>query len=156
MQVCSNLTENFGTYELDEDTVELHSINRRVITLPYKGSLPQWIPSESRAYLQICVQPVQGATLALITRKGGKKISHIVSASKQEIIDLMDSFFEQEKTGLDDFYCGYGQANYTEWRKIAVDYCRLLDILRALTKEERDYIFRHLELSDADNEYMEY
>lgn len=112
--------------------------------LPYRGALPGQMSSASSAYLQVNVQPTQGAQLVLVVNKGTGKVRRPLEATNEEIIDLLDRFFEQKNTGLDAYWLGFEQANYIGWKQIAQDFRRLLKMVRALPMDERTYISRHL------------
>lgn len=144
MRIVNSLVEDFGGFELDAGAVKLHSTNSQDIMLPYGGTLPAQMSSASSVFLQVNVQPIQGAMLALVVNRNGKEIRRPVEATNQEVIDLLDNFFEQHDTGLDTYWLGFEQANYMTWRQIAKDFRRLLKVVRALPIEEKSYISRHL------------
>lgn len=144
MRIVNSLVENFGDFELDTSAIKPHSANSQDIMLPYSGTLPVQMSSVSSAFLQVNVQPIQGAMLALVANRNGKEFRRPVEATNQEVIDLLDSFFDQKDTGLDTYWLGFEQANYMGWRQIVKDFRRLLKVVRALPVQERDYISRHL------------
>ena len=144
MKIVNSLVEDFGGFELDTDAVELHSVNPQDIVLPYRGVLPAQMSSVSSASLQINVQPVQGAVLVLAVDKENGRVRRPLEATSSEIIDLLDKFFEQDDTGLTDYWRGFEQANYMGWRQLAQDFRRVLKMVRSLSMEERNYISRHL------------
>lgn len=144
MRIVNSLVEDFGGFELDAGAVELHSEKPQDIILPYCGALPGRMSSASSAYLQVNVQPTQGAQLVLVVNKGTGKVRRPLEATNEEIIDLLDKFFEQKNTGLDAYWLGFEQANYIGWKQIAQDFRRLLKMVRALPMDERTYISRHL------------
>lgn len=67
-----------------------------------------------------------------------------MEATNQEIMTLLDQFFNQQDTGLDTYWLGFEQANYMGWRQVAADYRRLLKPLMALPIQERAYLSRRL------------
>lgn len=144
MRIVNSLVEDFGGFELDASAIKPHSANLQDIMLPYSGALPAQMSSASSVFLQVNVQPIQGAMLALVANRDGKEFRRPVEATNQEIIDLLDTFFEQKDTGLDTYWLGFEQANYMGWRQIAKDFRRLLKAVRALSVQEREYISRHL------------
>ena len=101
MRIVNSLVEDFGGFELDAGAVELHSEKPQDIMLPYRGALPGRMSSASSAYLQVNVQPTQGAQLVLVVNKGTGKVRRPLEATNEEIIDLLDRFFEQKNTGLE-------------------------------------------------------
>lgn len=144
MRIVNSLVEDFGDFELDTDAIRLYSANSQDIMLQYSGALPEQMSSVSGAFLQVNVQPIQGAMLALVVKRNGKEFRRPVSASNQEVIDLLDKFFDQQDTGLGTYWLGFEQANYMGWRQVATDFHRLLKPLMALPIQERTYLSRRL------------
>ena len=139
MRIVSSLVE-----DLDTDTIKMHSANSQDIMLPYSGALPEQLSSVSSAFLQVNVQPIQGAMLALVVERSGKEFRRPMEATNQEVIALLDQFFNQQDTGLDTYWLGFEQANYMGWRQVATDYRRLLKPLMALPVQDRKYLSRRL------------
>ena len=144
MRIVNSLVEDFGGFELDTVAIKLHSANSQDIMLPYSGTLPEQMSSVSSAFLQVNVQPIQGAMLALVVERNGKQFRRPMEATNQEIMTLLDQFFNQQDTGLDTYWLGFEQANYMGWRQVAADYRRLLKPLMALPIQERAYLSRRL------------
>ncbi len=144
MRIVNSLVEDFDGFELDASAIKPHSANSQDIMLPYSGALPAQMSSASSVFLQVNVQPIQGAMLALVVDRNGKEFRRPVEATNQEVIDLLDAFFNQQDTGLDTYWLGFEQANYMGWRQIAKDFRRLLKAVRALPIQERCCISRHL------------
>lgn len=144
MRIVNSLVEDFGGFELDAGAVELRSVSTQDIMLPYSGALPERMSSASSAFLQVNVQPIQGAMLALVINRDGKELRRPMEASNQEVIDLLDKFFDQQNTGLGTYWLGFEQANYMGWRQVATDFRRLLKPLMALPVKERTYLSRRL------------
>lgn len=144
MRIVSSLVEDFGGFELDTDAIQLHSANTQDIMLPYDGALPEQMSSVSSAFLQVNVQPIQGAMLALVVNRNGKELRRPMETTNQEVIDLLDKFFDQQDTGLGTYWLGFEQANYMGWRQVAADFRRLLKPLMALPIQEREYLSRRL------------
>lgn len=144
MRIVNSLVEDFGNFELDASAVELHSMNLQDIMLPYSGALPEQMSSVSSAFLHVNVQPIQGAMLALVVKRNGKEFRRPMDVSNQEVIDLLDNFFEQQDTGLDTYWLGFAQSNYMGWRQIATDFRRFLEPLMKLPIHERMYLSRRL------------
>lgn len=144
MRIVSSLVEDFGDFELDAGAIKLRSVDQQDIMLPYGGALPDQISSASSALLQINVQPIQGAMLALVVERNGKDFRRPMDVSNQEVIDLLDKFFDQQDTGLDTYWLGFAQGNYMGWRQVATDFRRLLKPLMALPLKERTYLSRRL------------
>lgn len=144
MRIVSSLVEDFGNFELDADAIKLRSVDPQDIMLPYSGALPDRMSLVSSAFLQVNVQPIQGAMLALVVKRNGKDFRRPMDVSNQEVIDLLDKFFDQQDTGLDTYWLGFAQGNYMGWRQVATDFRRLLKPLMALPLKERAYLSSRL------------
>lgn len=100
-------------FQLDMSQLELRSLLKDKILLPYHGDLPDAI-SGSEASLYINVQPTQKVKCVLHADR-----PRIVDWSKGELISLLDRFFaEEDSVGLNPYWHGVWQANYISWRTI--------------------------------------
>lgn len=144
MRIVNSLVEDFGDFELDASAIKPHSENFEDIMLPYDGDLPAQMSPASSVFLLANIQLIQGSNLTLIVNRNGKNLRRPVEATTQEIVDLMDNFFEQQDTGLDAYWLGFWQAHYMAWRQIAKDFRRVLRVVRSLPIEAKMYISKHI------------
>lgn len=143
MKIVNSLLEDFGNFELDIGAIEFHSISQQDIILPYNGALPKKMPAASDASIVVNIRPTRGALLLLRVDVDGEHspITRQLDASDHEVISLLDKFFKPGgDTGLDPLWYGFFNANYFEWRSIASDPARLLNILGELPMEEQAYM----------------
>lgn len=119
MYIKNSIVEDFNNFALDTSAVELRSVDREDIRLPYMGALPQQMSPAIDAYIYFNVQITQEVKVVLVvTLKSGKRIRRPLVVSNTELISLLDKFFCQprERTGLDLYDLGLWQAHYIDWR----------------------------------------
>lgn len=146
MYIVDNRAANFGNFKLDIGDIGMRSISGTDIKLPYTGALPVQMSAVSDTYIYLNIQLAQGVRIVLAAYENGKAIKYPLKASNEEIISLLDSFFEQkyETTGIAQYWLGIWQAHYIEWKKIVTDPNRLLTILSALPINDRMYLRNHM------------
>lgn len=145
MRIADSMVASYGNFNLDIDAVEMKSISESDIKLPYHGSLPGNMSAASDTYIYLNVQLAQGARLVLVAQtKKGKVLKRPLLASSEEIINLLDRFFAQDVTGLEQYWLGLWQAHYTEWRKIVTGPDRLLTILSSLSETDKEFLRKHM------------
>lgn len=147
MQIVNSMVEDFGGFTLDASAIGLRSISDTDVKLPYNGALPKQMSPASSAYVYINVQLIQGVRLVLVTNGGrGKEQRRFLESSNKEIIALLDSFFEQERsaTGLEDYWLGVWQAHYIEWKKFTIGPDRLLEAISALSDRDKRFLQKHI------------
>lgn len=144
MRIVNSLVEDFGGFELDAGAVKLRSSDTQDIMLPYNGTLPEQMSSASSAFLHINVQPVQGARVVLVVDKENGRVRRPLEATNEEIIALLDRFYEQSETGLDRYWHGFWEAHYMGWRQMVKDSQKLLKMLRSLLAKNMAYISQRL------------
>lgn len=147
MQIVNSMVEDFGGFILDTSDIGLRSISDTDVKLPYNGDLPKQMSPASSAYVYINVQLAQGARVMLVVeKKDGKTLKRPLAASSEDILSLLDGFFNQahEATGLSEYWLGLWQAHYNEWRKITRGPDLLLNILFTLSEQDRKFLQKHM------------
>ena len=146
MHIVNSIAANFGDFKLDTSAVGMRSISDTDIKLPYTGLLPEQMPAVSSAYVYLNVQLAQGVRLVVVVNGKGKEIKRPLKASSEEIIALLDKFFNQQMddTGVALYWLGVWQAHYIEWKKIVTGPDRLLNILSTLSVTDREFLQKHM------------
>ncbi len=147
MRIANNIIRGFSSFELDANAVGLRSTSTTEIRLLYSGELPEHMRPVQSAYAYLNVQLIQGVRLVLVTDGGkGKGQRCLLEASNEEIIALLDKFFEQEwnATGLEDYWLGIWQAHYIEWRRFATWPDCLLEAISTLPDQGKRFLQKHI------------
>lgn len=147
MHIASSMAADFSDFNLDISALEMRSMSDTDIKLPYHGVLPGYDSAPSGTYIYLNVQLAQGVRLVLVVQnQNGKTMKRPLQASSDEIIKLLDRFFAQaqEETGLAQYWLGLWQAHFVEWRKIVTGPDRLLTIISALSKTDREFLQKHM------------
>ena len=96
MHIKNSIVADFGNFKLDTDAVGLRSLSDEDIKLPYTGVLPQQMALASSAYIYFNVQVTQDVNVVLVvTMKNGMQMKRPLRTSNEELISLLDEFFEQ-------------------------------------------------------------
>ncbi len=111
MHVVNSMVANFGKINLDTSALGMRSVSKTDIKLPYSGVLPEQMAVPSSAYVYFNVQLVQGVRLVLVVKSSGKDIKCPLEATNEEIVTLLDKFFDQSQseTGMAPYWllaCG--------------------------------------------------
>lgn len=146
MHVVNSMVANFGKINLDTSALGMRSVSKTDIKLPYSGALPEQMAVPSSAYVYFNVQLVQGVRLVLVVKGSGKDIKCPLEATNEEIVALLDKFFDQSQseTGMVPYWLGLWQAHYIEWRKISTQPDRLLEILSTLSMSDLEFLKKNL------------
>lgn len=115
-------------FVLDTDKIELYSLDKRSIKLPYSGSLPVEFEGAENPYIFWAVSPVH-VSVMLVGMRDGKKVTANIEATPKEIDDVLRRFFYKAgksrntyvtrfDNGLEKYWLGYLHAEYTMWHKI--------------------------------------
>ena len=140
MHIKNSIVADFGNFEMDTDAVGLRSLSDEDIKLPYTGVLPQQMALASSAYIYFNVQVTQDVNVVLVvTMKNGKQMKRPLHTSNEELISLLDEFFEQalESTGMKSYYLGLWWAHYIDWKKIVTKPARLLSAISMLSINDK-------------------
>ena len=121
MKINNSMMHNFGGFTLDINKIGNTTTDPQNIVLPYLGQLPNGIPDQSATICMI-VKPYD-VRITLQTIEKGKNRRYPLSAEREEIAAIMDSFFfksagsKRFDTGLSDYWLGIWQAHYLDWQK---------------------------------------
>ncbi len=88
---------DFAGFELDASKIELHSVHKREIHLPYSGPLPDALQDNDGAVISIMFTVHLTVGVSLIVTKGKDKIRCLIDATPQEISDILFRLFFQYK-----------------------------------------------------------
>lgn len=147
MYIKNNSLVDFGSLKLDTNAIELHSLSDEDIRLPYSGVLPRQMYPASSAYIYFNIQISQEVIVFLVVNmKNGKQKKCSLSASNEELISLLDKFFQQsrEKTGLSRYCLGLWWAHYIDWKKVVERPTRLLNTISTLSMKDRNMLKEHI------------
>lgn len=146
MKVVNSLVEDFGGFELDATAIDLRSVSNQDIMLPYRGALPKQMSNASSAHLYLNIQIPQQARIVLVATMGnGKEIRRYLDVTVKEIMDLLDCFFDQKNnSGLEPYWMGVWQANYTTWKQLTHCPGRLTSFLDTLSDQDKMYLLKYL------------
>jgi len=121
MKINNSMMHNFGGFALDINKIGNNTTDPQNIVLPYIGQLPNGVPDQS-ATIYMIVKPCD-VRITLQTIEKGKNRRYPLSAEREEIAAIMDSFFFKSAgstrfdTGLSDYWLGIWQAHYIDWQK---------------------------------------
>lgn len=146
MKVVNSLVEDFGDFELDATAIELRSASDQDIMLPYRGELPKKMSMASSAHIYLNIQLSQQTKIVLVaTMETGKKIRRPLDATAEEIMDLLDRFFDQkDNSGLAPYWMGVWQTNYTTWKQLTRCPDRLTSFFDTLSDQDKSYLLKYL------------
>lgn len=147
MHIVNGMTTDFGNFKLDPSAVTLRSLSETEIKLPYTGPLPDQMSTASSAYIHFNVQVAQGVRIVLVADGTQRKANKcVVAASSEEIIRMLEDFFNQDQgdTGVAKYWLGLWQAHYIEWKRIVTGPDRLLTILSTLSVKDREFLQKHM------------
>lgn len=117
----------FAGLQIDPDKIELHSVHKRHILLPYHGTLPAALKGDGDAYISVTICVGLEIDASLVIKNGGKERSYLLEATDREIDDLLFRFFFVKKRGayhtaigcgLDRYWLGYLHGAYNNWHKL--------------------------------------
>ncbi len=146
MKFVNSLVEDFGNFELDATAIELRSASNQNIMLPYHGDLPKKMRMASSAHIYLNIQLSQKAKVVLVATMGdGNKIRRPLDATAEEIVDLLDHFFDQkDNSGLDPYWLGVWQTNYITWKQLTYHPDHLVSFFDSLSDQDKAYLLKYL------------
>ena len=113
-------SEQYNGFTLDIDRILADSPSKSIdrIELAYTGRLPEQFNGCANARVCLIVKPhdVRVCLRAGIDRKN---LLAVIDAEPQEIVNLLDQFFETPNsgsTGLETFWAGVWFAYYADWK----------------------------------------
>lgn len=146
MKVLNSMVEDFGGFALDADAIDLRSVSKDDIMLPYHGPLPAQLSGASGAQIYLNIQVSQPIKVVLVVSGSNRKKDRFaLEATAEEIKSLLDRFFDQkENSGLSAYWLGIWQANYITWRQLIVCPSRLIAFLDSISDRDRTYLLEYL------------
>lgn len=128
MKLHDSMFQTYGGFTLDADKIEMHSISKNNVELPYCGPMPEQFDGTSNARISFNVQPTQCNVLLKADKPNGKTIKAIVDAENGEIRNILNTFFFDDdksntgSTGLKPFWEGIWTAHFIDWKKIVLEH----------------------------------
>lgn len=146
MKILNSLVEEVGGFALDATAIDLRSVSKQDIMLPYHGSLPAQMSEASGALIYLNIQVSQPIKVVLVVSGSNSKKSRFpLDVTAEEVKSLLDRFFDQkEKSGLSSYWLGIWQANYITWRQLTTCPSRLTDFLDGISDRDRAYLLEYL------------
>lgn len=158
MYIKSTLNKDFGNFALDTSKIELHSVSKDEIHLPYRGPLPAELSDATDAVISIMVHVGLTVGVLLIVNKNGKKLRHPVEATPPEINDVLFPFFFHDKgnnayqtrrdNGLNSYGLGLWQGSYLNWKRLVLEEHGLDNLLFQLSPAAVERVLQHVQHSD--------
>lgn len=119
------------SFALDVNKIEMHTLDKRSIKLPYSGPLPVEFEGVENPYVFLVVNPVHVSVMLGGTRDG-KNLSASIEATHKEIDDVLFRFFYKDgkshntystrfDNGLEKYWLGHLQAEYNLWHRIMLE-----------------------------------
>jgi len=146
---------DFAGFELDTGMIELHSVNKREIYLPYSGTLPDALQDNDGAVISIMLTVNLTVNVSLIVTKGKDKIRCLIAATPQEINDILFRLFFMDKgnnsyhtnwnCGLAHFWLGHYQSSYIHWRRFVVEGHGVDDLINQLPPKALDSLEKYIQ-----------
>lgn len=153
MKLHDTMLQTYDGFTLDTEKIELHSVHKLNIELPYHGPLPKQFDGTINPRVYFNVQAAQGAKVLLLADKpNGKEVRARVDASEDEIKSILRRFFHREggKTrfdcGLTPYWLGAWAAHFREWELIRYS---AWDIINRLSATERAALLAELQRTDT-------
>lgn len=151
MELKDMMIHNYGGFKLDADKIGNVSTRKNKIKLPYAGRTPA--PCD-RATISFRVTPVNVNVLLEMQAGNCKPARYIVTASQEEVDNILQRFFFETyerydntrfDCGLSEYWLGHYQAEFGAWRGICKTQQDVGKILLQLTREQRSNIYRMIE-----------
>lgn len=146
---------DFAGFELDASKIELRSVHKREIHLPYSGPLPDALQDNDGAVIFVVPTVNLRIGVSLIVTKGKDKTRCRIAATPQEINSILFPFFFQDKgnnsyptnrdCGLTDYWLGNYQSSYTHWRRLVIEGYGVDDLISQLSPKTMERLKEHIE-----------
>lgn len=112
--------EQYNGFTLDMDGIisDNPSLRTDRIELAYIGRLPEQFDGCTNARVCLIVKP-HDVRVCLRANIDKKNLFAIIATDSQEIVNLLDQFFETVNagsTGLESFWAGVWFAHYADWK----------------------------------------
>ena len=145
---------DFAGFELDASKIELHSVHKREIHLPYSGPLPDALHDSDGAFISIMLRVGLSISVCLVVTKGKEKLRYPIGAAAQEINDLLFPFFFETKgtseyhtrwdNGLVQYCLGDFQSSYTHWRRLVFEGVGVDDLIAQLSPKAFNRVAQYI------------
>ena len=127
MYIKKSIMDTEG-FTLDIASIDNTSTSKTRIRLPYHGPLPTGIDGATSASISITLQVGLTISLVLIVEREGKRRRYPISATAEEIDNILQPFFfgkdgqTRRNTGLDRYSLGLHQSSFTNWRRLTLEH----------------------------------
>lgn len=146
---------DFAGFELDASKIELHSIHKREIHLPYSGPLPDALQDNDGAVISVMITVHLRIGISMIVTKGRDKIRCQIDATAKEVNDLLFAFFyhhpkkENEcrtnfNCGLAHYWIGYYHSCYIHWKQFVYNGHSMMELVNQLSPDALGRLERHI------------
>lgn len=125
------IKREFAGFELDASKIDLHSVSKDKIYLPYGGPLPDTLSENEGAVVSVNITVGLVVRACLIVTASKKEHRYPVEATAQEISDLLFPFFSKDVgnnkfhtrfgNGLSDYWMGSYQSSFTNWKHLVLE-----------------------------------
>lgn len=131
--------------ELDARKVELHSVRKDRLVLPYTGELPKGVEGRNpRISFTLRALFQRPKAFLMLNDESGKEEQLALDISDEEILGIFGKLFDKpHKIGLSSYWYGVWQISYFDWRT-SRDYYRLLMAIEELPAEKRSALMEDI------------
>ncbi len=146
-------------FKLDTSKINLHSVSKDKIQLPYNGPLPDALSKNDSAVISVNITVGLMISACLIVTAGKKEHRYPVEATAQEISDLLFPFFFKDVdnnnfhtrfgNGLSDYWMGSYQSSFTNWKRLILEEHGLDNILYQLSPAAVERVSQHIKESQT-------
>lgn len=147
---------DFAGFELDASKIELHSIHKKEIHLPYSGPLPHALQDNDGAVISIMITVHLRIGVSLIVTKGRDKIHCQIDATAKEVNDLLFAFFYHPNPkkgyeyrtnfncGLTPYWLGHYKSSYVHWEQFVYKGHGMMKLIDQLSPDALGRLERHI------------
>lgn len=146
--------KDFDGFRLDAAAVDLHSLSKQNIRLPYSGPLPDALQDNDGAALSVMFRAGLAVSVCLEVNAGKGKHRYPVECTAGEVNDLLFSLFTVDAgnnsfpltrdCGLSPYWRGFHQNAYINWRRVVFEGYGLDDLIRQLSPDAFERAGRYM------------
>lgn len=150
------------SFEINPAHIGNTSTCKDEITLPYDGPVPAEMVGCTDTAI-VCNLHADYCALVLVGKRQKKTLRNLIEAMPEEIDGILHSLFytphdpttdhTRFDSGLNDYWLGYFQSLYGEWKRFTKEPGRICQILRELPKEVQQKALWHIERAKAEGEF---